>query len=126
MRKIDRFDLYMEHAHLNDNKVTVQLGLSVGTIGKSRKPGRDLSDKVIESILNYYSDLSRVWLLTGEGEMLREPGSAPEVNEKSPAGIFVPAGLAQLFTDLAATVRSQQETIRTLVDARTEGKKGVG
>lgn len=70
MRRIDRFDQYMAHAHLNDNKVTQQLGLSVGTIGKSRKEGRDLSDRVIEQILNFYTDLNKVWLLTGEGNML--------------------------------------------------------
>ncbi len=70
MRKIDRFDKYMKVKGLNDNKVTMQLGLSVGTLGKSRKDGRDLSSKVIELILNFYKDLSRVWLLTGEGEML--------------------------------------------------------
>lgn len=70
MRRIDRFDEYMTHAHLNDNKVTQQLGLSVGTIGKSRKEGRDLSDRVIEQILNFYTDLNKVWLLTGEGDML--------------------------------------------------------
>ena len=36
-RKIDRFDKYMKAKELNDNKVTVQLGLAVGTLGKSRK-----------------------------------------------------------------------------------------
>lgn len=70
MRRIDRFDEYMAYTHLNDNKVTQQLGLSVGTIGKSRKEGRDLSDRVIEQILNFYTDLNKVWLLTGEGDML--------------------------------------------------------
>lgn len=70
MKKIDRFDKYMKYKGLNDNKATVQLGLSVGTLGKSRKESRDLSDKVVEQILNFYTDLSRVWLLTGEGEML--------------------------------------------------------
>ena len=71
MRKIDRFDKYMSFKGLNDNKVTIDLGLSVGTIGKSRKEGRDLSDRVIEQILNFYNDLDKVWLMTGEGEMLR-------------------------------------------------------
>lgn len=70
MRRIDRFDEYMAYANLNDNKVTQQLGLSVGTIGKSRKEGRDLSDRVIEQILNFYTDLNKVWLLTGEGDMI--------------------------------------------------------
>lgn len=72
MRRIDRFDKYMKYSGLNDNKVTVQLGLTVGVIGKSRKEGRDLSDKVIEEILNYYTDINRIWLLTGEGNMLKE------------------------------------------------------
>lgn len=74
MRKIDRFDIYMKARELNDNKVTVQLGLSIGTLGKSRKEGRDLSDRVIEQILNFYTDLNKVWLLTGEGEMLKGDG----------------------------------------------------
>lgn len=57
MRRIERFDKYMAFKGLNDNKVTVDLGLSNGTIGKSRKNGRDLSDRVIEQILNFYTDL---------------------------------------------------------------------
>ena len=72
MRKIDRFDKYMRFKGLNDNRVTVQLGLSIGTLGKSRKDGRDLSDKVVERILNFYIDIDRIWLLTGEGPMLKQ------------------------------------------------------
>lgn len=70
MRRIERFDNYLSYKGLNDNIVTNDLKLSVGTIGKSRKEGRDLSDRVVELILNFYTDLNRVWLLTGEGEML--------------------------------------------------------
>lgn len=71
MKKIERFDKYMEIKGLNDNKVTNDLSLSVGLLGKSRKENRDLSEKVIERILNFYVDLNKVWLLTGEGEMLK-------------------------------------------------------
>ena len=69
-RRVDRFDQYLDYKHLSDNKVTVQLGLSNGVIGKSRKEGRDLSTRVIEQILNFYKDLNPNWLLYGEGEML--------------------------------------------------------
>lgn len=72
MRRIDRFDEYMKYSGLNDNKVTNQLGLSIGILGKSRKEGRDLSDRVIDKILKFYGDLNHIWLLTGEGEMLSE------------------------------------------------------
>lgn len=60
----------MKYRGLNDNKVTIQLNLSIGTLGKSRKEGRDLSDKVVGKILNFYTELNKVWLLTGEGDML--------------------------------------------------------
>lgn len=73
MKKIERFDKYMKFKGLNDNRVTNELGLSVGLLGKSRKEGRDLSQSAIEKILNFYTDLNRIWLLTGEGEMLRSP-----------------------------------------------------
>lgn len=103
MRRIDRFDKYMSSKGLNDNKVTLQLGLTVGLIGKSRKEGRDLSDKVIEKILNFYTDLNRVWLLTGEGEMLR--GGQLQTQEPTGAGvpfydIDVTCGITESFADI--------------------------
>ena len=70
-RIIDRFDKYMSFSKLNDNKVTNQLGFSIGLLGKSRKEGRDLSKSAAEEILNFYTDIERVWLLTGEGPMLK-------------------------------------------------------
>lgn len=78
MKKIERFDKYMEVKGLNDNKVTNDLSLSVGLLGKSRKENRDLSDRVVEQILNFYTDLNKVWLLTGEGEMLKDTTELPE------------------------------------------------
>lgn len=103
MRRIDRFDIYMKSRGLNDNKVTLQLGLTVGLIGKSRKEGRDLSDKVIEKILNFYTDLNRVWLLTGEGEMLRN--EQVQTQEQSGTGvpfydIDVTCGITESFADV--------------------------
>ena len=87
MRRIDRFDEYMTVKHLNDNKVTMDLGLSIGTIGKSRKEGRDLSDKVVEQILNFYTDLSRAYLLAGEGEMLKKESGQPVPVKGYSAGV---------------------------------------
>ena len=83
IRAIDRFDAYMTSSGLNDNKVTVQLNLAVGLIGKSRKPGRDLSRSVIEKILTYYTDLNGVWLLTGEGNMLVDQPEAPAPEQET-------------------------------------------
>ena len=80
-KKIERFDKYMKTKGLNDNKVTNDLGLSIGTLGKSRKENRDLSEKNIEKILNFYTDLNRTWLLTGEGSMFTTEPSLAGFNE---------------------------------------------
>lgn len=71
MRRIDRFDLYMKEKGLNDNQVTKALSLTVGRIGNSRREKRDLSNEMVEIISNFYADLNKSWLLTGEGEMLK-------------------------------------------------------
>ena len=69
-RCIDRFDKYMIYSGLNDNQVTKEAELSVGTIGKSRQENRDLSNRVLNKLLQVYPEINRVWLLTGEGQML--------------------------------------------------------
>lgn len=51
MRKIERFDKYMNINKLNDNQVTVNCGLSVGLLGKARRGDSDLGDKSIGLII---------------------------------------------------------------------------
>jgi len=70
MRVIDNLIQYMNYKHLNDNEVTSQCGLAIGVIGKAKSGRNDIGKKTIEKILATYPDLSRTWLLTGEGSML--------------------------------------------------------
>ena len=69
--KISRFDKFMKVKGLNDNQVTIQCGLSQGLLSQARKGKSDLGSGSIDKILRVYQDLSKVWLLTGEGEMLK-------------------------------------------------------
>lgn len=70
MRRIDRFDKYLEFKGITDYRATIDAGLSKGTIGKSREKGRDLSNKSVEKLVEVYSDLNKAWLLSGSGDML--------------------------------------------------------
>jgi hypothetical protein len=70
MRIINRLDKYIEFKGINDNQVTMNSGLSVGLLGKARQGKSDIGKKSIDKILNFYQDLNKTWLLTGEGEML--------------------------------------------------------
>lgn len=68
---MSRFDSYMKIKELNDNRVTIECGLSQGLLSQARKGKSDLGRGAVEKILSVYQDLNRVWLLTGEGDMLR-------------------------------------------------------
>lgn len=64
----DRLDKYMKYKGLNDNKITVETGISNGLIGKARKRG-GLSQENISKILDNYPDLDANWWFRGVGEM---------------------------------------------------------
>lgn len=125
MKRIERFDKYMEVKHLNDNKVTVQAGLSVGSLGKSRKPNRDLSISNIERILNFYTDLSREWLLTGKGEMLKNTSAVAENHSISIAGEEIKENKINVNADetiamLIAEVAAQRRLTEKVLEHNTE------
>ncbi|MFJ1491509.1 hypothetical protein [Capnocytophaga canis] len=68
----ERLDNFMIFKGLNDNKMTIETGISNGLIGKARKKGGGISLENISKILNTYSELSAEWLITGKGEMLKK------------------------------------------------------
>lgn len=70
----ERLDIFMKTKGLNDNKITLETGISNGIIGKARKRG-SLSQDNISKILYSYPDLNANWLFTGEGEMLKDKQS---------------------------------------------------
>lgn len=76
-RRIDRLDKYIKFRGMNDNRLTLESGLAVGTLGKSRKPGKDITIKTAEIILETYPEINRLWLLRGEGDMI---GSTKKVD----------------------------------------------
>lgn len=67
----DRLDNYMIYKGLNDNKMTIETGISNGLIGKARKRG-SLSQDNISKILYTYRDLDANWLFTGSGDMIKK------------------------------------------------------
>lgn len=72
-RRIDRLDHFAQMIGINDNQLTKETGLAVGTLGKSRKPDKDLSVKTVSLIAERFPQLNREWLLTGNGEMWSRP-----------------------------------------------------
>ena len=82
-RIINRLDTYIKAKNLNDNKVTVIAGLANGALGQARKGKCDIGKKYIDKILAAFPDLSRVWLLTGDGQMLNPEPTISNVNTQT-------------------------------------------
>lgn len=87
----NRLDKYMEFKCLNDNKVTVQTGIPVGSLGKQRKGARGLSASSIAKILCVYEDLNADWLITGRGAMLNTSSEELDSNAENKDGLLVDA-----------------------------------
>ena len=119
-RRIDRLQKYMIIKKLNDNQVTKDCGLSVGLLNQAKRGKSDLGSKAIDKILSKYQDLSRVWLLTGEGPMLIS-SSDDVITNGSHSSQAVGAGAMATNSDgvkeCLEIIRKQQESIDKLVDA---------
>ena len=75
-----RLITYLKKKGIGRNKFEAMAGLSLGYITKLKNaPG---PDKLV-NILHAAPDLNKVWLLTGEGEMLNTPTIAEEENNPS-------------------------------------------
>lgn len=82
--RFERFDKYMRYKKLNDNQVTIQCGLAQGLLAQARKGKSDLGSRTIDKILKEYQDLNKVWLLTGEGEMITMSPTMTSFGDNSP------------------------------------------
>ena len=115
MKIIDRLDKYMAVAGINDNQMTVNAGLSIGLLNNARRGNYDIGKKSIDKILSFYQDLNKVWLLTGEGEMLktahevRPDHTFPLRTDRAVADHNIPlyeltatAGLVAIFNQMVA------------------------
>ena len=109
-RKIDRFLKYLEYKGITENKATVDCGLSKGLIGQAKNGKSDLGNKAIEKVLTFYQDLNKVWLVTGEGEMLNS--SEPNlVAESKPVLSNAELLLRELLAERDNEIRALQEII---------------
>ena len=79
---IERLDYFAKERGLNDNKITVDAGLSIGSLGKSRKSKGGLYSDSIEKILCAYPELNPEWLLTGKGEMIKKKKETELLSEE--------------------------------------------
>lgn len=114
-RRIDRLDVFLAQQQLSDRQACIIAGLSNGLLGKSRRTGKDLSLASAERIIAVFPELSRDWLLAGEGEMWShgDSGARSAANEG--------------FADLNTVIQSlkQHPAIQRSVASLRDGEGGL-
>ncbi|RGR26565.1 helix-turn-helix transcriptional regulator [Parabacteroides distasonis] len=109
----DRISKYIDFKGISIYKLEVDAGFSNGYWRKTRS----ISANAVENILRVYSDLDPVWVITGVGDMLKQPSTQeasgdiiPLSHPKTPDKIYpmsefnlydidVSAGLSRLFSE---------------------------
>lgn len=76
IKTIDRLMEFIRYAGLSARQFDMSIGASNGYILRMEKNNASIGSDVIENIIKTYPQLNVVWLLTGEGSMLK--GSKPE------------------------------------------------
>lgn len=72
LKTIDRLIQFINHAGLSARQFDLSIGASNGYTLRMKKNRASIGSDVIENILRIYPQLNVVWLLTGEGTMLKE------------------------------------------------------
>ena len=83
----DRLLRFLQHLGIGQNKFEKNVGLSVGYINKLR---HEPSPTKLRLIINKYPELNQAWLLTGEGNMLKENAESNAVPFTPDRHVMVP------------------------------------
>lgn len=72
LKTIDRLMQFINYAGLSARQFDLSIGASNGYTLRMQKNSASVGSDVIENILKAYPQLNVVWLITGEGDMLKE------------------------------------------------------
>jgi len=71
LKTIDRLIEFIAYAGLSARQFDISIGASNGYTLRMKKNSASVGSDVIENILRVYPQLNVVWLITGEGAMLK-------------------------------------------------------
>lgn len=112
---IERLIQYLDSKKISKRSAEMILKVGNGRLGKMVSNKTEIKDHLLEKILNEFPDLSKRWLMTGEGDMLLHPTN--QTNRKVPYyEIDVSASVVGVFTDSAIEAPSSELSVPGLED----------
>ena len=109
----ERLMEFLKYLGVGQNKFAERVGLSRGYVNNI---GDNITMKSVNKIVQVYPELSKNWLLTGEGEMLsgEQPERAhSEAGRKSGENRDLSTSFEHKFDEIIAIERSNAETNKT-------------
>ena len=76
LKTIDRLIQFIEYAGLSARQFDISIGAANGYTLRMKKNHASIGSDVIETIIRTYPQLDVVWLLTGEGQMIKSDDKA--------------------------------------------------
>ena len=73
MKIIERIVLFIKHKNLSMRAFDISIGVGNGYTSKQAKTKASVGSDVLERIIEQYPELSPLWLLTGQGDMIIDP-----------------------------------------------------
>jgi hypothetical protein len=72
LKTIDRLTQFIQYAGLSARQFDLSIGAGNGYTLRMKKNHASIGSDVIETIIRTYPQLNLVWLMTGEGEMIKK------------------------------------------------------
>ncbi len=133
---LERLKEYIDYKRISIAAFEKSVGMSNASFGKSLKNGGAIGTDKLENILIIYSDINPVWLLTGEGSMLKEE----QVQEEASINTVDTSFIYNMYKDyknmqdslnfeikeLHAKIEKQNDTIIALVAEKKDLEVRLG
>ncbi|KAA1244495.1 hypothetical protein [Aquimarina sp. RZ0] len=79
---LDRVIAYAAHLGISLRSFSLSIGASAGYLHRLQSANSNIGGDFIEKIIQLYTELNPTWLVTGEGDMLKEGYSVEENGEQ--------------------------------------------
>jgi hypothetical protein len=88
MKAIERISEYLNFKIITPHKFEQTVHLSNGYFQKQLRNKGSIGSDILIKIADNYNDLDIIWVLTGEGNMLKYPAKIIEINENKQYNIY--------------------------------------